>query len=182
MTIILTLSGDVELNPGPDSVEGDTDSSYNYSFEVLANHLSILHLNVQSLLPKLDFMAAESETYDVLVFLESWLKPTVKSDTVSLSNFHPPFRTDRPDQPGGGVMIFVRDSIYCKRRNGHEVQGRPTIKTYSRRIWNYKLADFDFRDLLTDYNLAAKVEETTDLDTNAQQITDVLLFCSRSIY
>ena len=121
MTIIVTLSGDVD--PGPDSVEGDTDSSYKTSFEGLANHLSIQHLNVQSLLPKLDLIAAESEAYNVLVFSESWLKPTVKNDTVSLSNFHLPFRTDRPDRPGGGVMIYVRDSIYCKRRNDLEVQG-----------------------------------------------------------
>ena len=56
---------------------------------------------------------------------------------------------------------------------------RHAIKTYSRRIWNYKLADFDkFRDLLTDYNLTAKVEETTDLDTNSQQITDALFFAA----
>ena len=71
MTIIVTLSGDVELNPGPDSVESDTDSSYNTSFEGLANHLSILHFNVQSLLPKLDLIAAESEAYAVLVFSEA---------------------------------------------------------------------------------------------------------------
>ena len=107
MTMIVTLSGDVELNPGPDSVEGDTDSSYNTSFEGLANHLSILHLNVQSLLPKLDLIAAESEAYDVLVFSESWLKPTVKNDTVSLINFHPPPpppHSERTDQIGLAVV------------------------------------------------------------------------------
>ena len=51
------------------------------------------------------------------------------------------------------------------------------MKTYRRQIWNYKLADFDkFRELLSDYNLIAKVEETTDLDINAQQVTDALFF------
>ena len=73
MSFIVVLSGDIELNPGPGSVEGDSDSSYDNSFEILANHLSILYLNVQSLLPKLDLIAAESEAYDVLVFSESWL-------------------------------------------------------------------------------------------------------------
>ena len=54
---------------------------------------------------------------------------------------------------------------------------RPAMKTYSRRIWNYKLADFDkFRELLSDYNLIAKVEGTTDLDLIAQQITDAFFF------
>ena len=56
---------------------------------------------------------------------------------------------------------------------------RSAMKTYRRRIWNYKLADFDkFRELLSDYNLIAKVEETTDLDINAQQITDALFFAA----
>ena len=309
MSFIVILSGDVELNPGSGSVEGDSDSSCDNSFEILANHLSILHLNVQSLLPKLDLIAAESEAYNVLVFSESWLKPDIKNDSVYLNNFHPRFRTDRSDRPGGGVVIYVRDSIYCKRRNNLEVQGleaawveihvksktllvggfyrppnsnaayfellsesidrayntniidifilgdfnynlamlnvnkmtdliqeynltqlisehahftelsssmidlilvrsnahvlssgdtfipdqvryhcptvvllkflRTAIKTYSRRIWNYKLADFDkFRELLSDYSLIAKLEETTVLDINAQQITDALFFAA----
>ena len=53
---------------------------------------------------------------------------------------------------------------------------RPAMNTYSRKIWNYKLADLDkFRELFSDYNLIAKVEETTDLDLNAQLITDAFL-------
>ena len=123
MSFTVVLSGDVELNPGPGSVKGDSDSSYDNSFEILANYLSILHLKVQSLFPKLYLIAAESEAYAVLVFSESWLKPDIKNDSVSLNNFHPPFRTDRSDRPGGGVVIYVRDSIYCKRRNDIEVQG-----------------------------------------------------------
>ena len=122
-SFIVILGGDVEINPGPGSVEGDSDSSNDNSFEILANHLSILHLNVQSLLPILDLIAAKSETYDVLVFSESWLKPDIKNDSISLNNFHPPFRTGRPDRSGGGVVIYVRDSIYCKHRNDIEVQG-----------------------------------------------------------
>ena len=56
---------------------------------------------------------------------------------------------------------------------------RPVSKTYTRRIWNYKLTDFDkFRSSLTEYNLTAKVEETTDLDMNAQQITDSLIYAA----
>ena len=56
---------------------------------------------------------------------------------------------------------------------------RPVSKTYTRRIWNYKLADFDkFRSSLTEYSLTAKVEEITDLDINAQQITDSLIYAA----
>ena len=54
---------------------------------------------------------------------------------------------------------------------------RPVSKTYTKRILNYKLVDFDkFRSSLTEYNLTVKVEETTDLGINAQQITDSLIY------
>ena len=45
---LLLLCGDVHLNPGPGSVGGSTDSSIDSSasqFQILENHLSILHLN-----------------------------------------------------------------------------------------------------------------------------------------
>ena len=35
----------------------------------------------------------------------------------------PPFRTDRNDRPGGGVIVYVRDTLSCKRRVDLEVQG-----------------------------------------------------------
>ena len=78
---LIVLCGDVEVNPGPDSV-GSTDSSLNStisSFEFLCNHLSIFHLNIQSIIPKLDLIKCEVEAYDVNVFSESWLKPIVKN-------------------------------------------------------------------------------------------------------
>ena len=79
MFSLVLLSGDVEPNPGSDSVEGDTSSSHNGSLEMLTNRFSILHLNIQSLLPKLDLIAVESEAYDLLIFSESWLKPELRA-------------------------------------------------------------------------------------------------------
>ena len=84
MFILVLLSGDVEPNPGPDSVVGNINSSHNGSLEMFTNHFSILHLNIQSLLPKLDLIAAESEAYDLLIFSESWLKPEIKSDSIGV--------------------------------------------------------------------------------------------------
>ena len=127
MFILVLLSGDVEPNPGPDSVVDNINSSHNGSLEMLTNHLSILHLNIQSLLPKLDLIAAESEAYDLIIISESWLKPEIRSDSISLTNFHSPFRRDRCDRPGGGVVIYVRDNIYCKRRSDLELQGLEAV-------------------------------------------------------
>ena len=64
------------------TVEGNTSFSHNGSLEMLKNHLSILQLNIQSLLPELYLIAAESEAYDLLIFSESWLKVEIKSDSI----------------------------------------------------------------------------------------------------
>ena len=83
--MLILLSGDVEVNPGPDSVESSTDSSdilSPASLNSLSNHLSILHLNIQSLLPKIDLIRGEAIAHDILIFTESWLKPTINDDSI----------------------------------------------------------------------------------------------------
>ena len=52
---------------------------------------------------------------------------------------------------------------------------RPHCKTFKRKIWNYKMADYTkYRSLLTDSNLEEKINSTTNLDQNAKYITDTL--------
>ena len=60
-------------------------------------------------------------TTDVLVFSENWLKPEVSNDKICIGNFLPPFRTDRNNRPGGGVVIYVRDTFSCIRRTDLEI-------------------------------------------------------------
>ena len=60
---------------------------------------------------------------DVLVFSESWLKLEVSNDRICIGNFLPPFRTDRNNRPGGGVVIYVRDIFSCIRRTDLEIRG-----------------------------------------------------------
>ena len=67
------LYGDVESNPGPLSVDSLSDSnsdSLSFSISNLTNSLSIMHLNIQSPVPKLDLTEDESLAYDVLVLTE----------------------------------------------------------------------------------------------------------------
>ena len=126
---LLLLSGDIHPNPGPSSISTDHDDSLSSStsHEILSNHLSIFHLNVQSLLPKLGLIRAESELYDIAVFSESWFKPNITDDEITLQNFLPPFRTDRRDRPGGGVVIYARDTLSCKRRKDLEINGLEAV-------------------------------------------------------
>ncbi|MEW8186271.1 MAG: reverse transcriptase family protein, partial [Candidatus Thiodiazotropha endolucinida] len=129
--VLIILSGDVEINPGPNSVEGDADSSINSSsssYQMLSNHLSIFHLNIQSLLPKLDLIKAEADAYDVLVFSESWLKPDIQDDTISIVIFcRLSERTGVNKRVGGGVVIYVRDTFLCKRRCDLELRGLEAV-------------------------------------------------------
>ena len=113
----------MEPNPGPDSVENISlsSSSSAASLATLQNLFSIMHLNVQSLAPKIDLVRAESTAYDVMIFTESWLNPSVSNETIAIENFHDPIRYDRTDRIGGGVALYIRDNIFFKRRSDLEI-------------------------------------------------------------
>ncbi len=40
-----------------------------------------------------------------------------KTDTILIPNFQPPFRCDRIGRVGGGVAIYVKDTLYAKERS-----------------------------------------------------------------
>ncbi|XP_045166980.2 uncharacterized protein LOC123530274 [Mercenaria mercenaria] len=75
-----------------------------------------MHLNIQSLKPKIDLLTVEAEPYDILVFSETWLSSNVPDEDLYIQNFKPPFRCDRRDRGGGGVAIHVRDTIHAVER------------------------------------------------------------------
>ena len=82
----------------------------------MTNSVSFLHLNIQSIVPKLDFIVAEYSCHDILSFTESWLKPNISTDSLKLPGYKPPYRRDRVDRLGGGVVVFVKDEINCVTR------------------------------------------------------------------
>ena len=113
LSTLLLLPGDIHPNLGLDSVETDTSissiSSSLSSFDMLSSHLSVVDLNIQSLLPKIDIIRCEAHAYDVLVFTESWLKPQVSNDSIMIDGCAPPHRTDRHGRPVGGVAMYLCD-------------------------------------------------------------------------
>ena len=144
---ILLHIGGVELNPGPTHTIADGDrtiSSFNESSvsticELFSNSISFLHLNIQSLVPKLDLIAAEYEEFDILSFSESWLNDNVSDDSIKLTNYQTPFRKDRgPNKLGGGVVVYIKDSIQANRRldlESNNVEGVwLQIKTHRKNI------------------------------------------------
>ena len=128
-TLIL-LSGDIEVNPGPDSVVSNNDSNCTISassLDMLSNHLSIFHLNIQSIAPKMDIIRSEADAYDVLIFTENWLKPDISDTTIHIENFSQPFRNDIRNRLGGDVLAYVRETITCKRRHDLEINALEAV-------------------------------------------------------
>ena len=110
MTLIV-LSNNVELNPGPNAAV-DTSLSSNISSDKLLSGLSIMHINIpQSLRPKLDILEIEAQSYDILVISETWLSPSTDNNAILIPNFNPPFRCDRIGKIGGGVAIYIRETL-----------------------------------------------------------------------
>jgi hypothetical protein len=44
------------------------------------------------------------------------LKPNISTDSLKLPGYKPPYRRDRVDRLGGGVVVFVKDEINCVTR------------------------------------------------------------------
>ena len=87
--LLILLSNDVELNPGPNAVI-DTSMFSSISSDTLLSGLSIMHLNTQSVRPNLDILEIEAQTYDILVLSETWLCPSIDSYLLLIPNFNPP--------------------------------------------------------------------------------------------
>ena len=96
--LLLNISGDIHPNPGPST---STSSSFASSVDMSGilrspNSLSLVHYNVQSLLPKLDLLVAEFSSFDILTFSETWLSDSVTNDQISIPGYSKPIRRDRP--------------------------------------------------------------------------------------
>ena len=121
--ILLLLSGDEHPNPGQVSTSSHS-SSYSSSGEsfsflntlTLSKHLSFVHYNVQSIVNKLDILSTELSDFDILAFSETWLHPNIQTTDLLFLDFKPPERKDRTGDRHGGVMIYVKDSLFYKRR------------------------------------------------------------------
>ena len=112
----IILSNDIQPNPGPENHSVSTTSdSQNSSF--FSHNLSIIQLNIQSLIPKLDILETEMQPYDIIVITESWLSRKTTDDDLLISNFSRPYRKDRIDRPGGGVAIYIRHGLHSILRS-----------------------------------------------------------------
>ena len=121
---LLLCCGDVQPNPGPlsiDSSSSDTSIS-SVSLPPYDDHLGICHFNVQSILPKIDVLQYEMQTFDIYVFTETWLNADICDNDINVVNYRNPFRCDR-DVRSGGVAIYVKQTLNVVRRRDLELNG-----------------------------------------------------------
>ena len=103
--IILLLSGDISLNPGPTTLK-------NYSRDIFKKRgLHIIHLNINSLLPKIDEIRhiAKSSNLSVIGLSETKLDDSVFDAEINIEGYTL-IRSDR-NRHGGGVVCYVKQHL-----------------------------------------------------------------------
>ena len=102
---LLLLSGDVELNPGPTQLDENTFSCFK------ERGLHFFHLNINSVLPKIDELRliAKESNAAVIGVTETTLDETVLNEEIKIEGYVLE-RSDR-DRRGGGVACYIRNDI-----------------------------------------------------------------------
>ena len=110
-SFLVLLSVDVSLNPGP------TENLYDTAEIPKLRGLKIAHLNVRSILNKMDDVRslAHNKRFDIFTFSETWLNPSIKDFEVHIPGYTL-VRQDRTGKRGGGTAIYVRNGIPYKHR------------------------------------------------------------------
>jgi hypothetical protein len=106
----LYVSGDIHPNPGPISATSSISSMTSRPSDIkhIQNHLSFVHLNVQSVVHKLDIPFSELCDFDIVAFAETWLKNSVSTEDLLLSSYHFPERKDRTGDARGGIICTLK--------------------------------------------------------------------------
>ena len=96
--------------------------------------LHIANLNVRHFLPKMDdltLMIGTENGPDIIGICETFLDPSVGDSQLSINHFDL-LRKDRcetQDKSGGGLLLYFRKSLNCKRRPELEISNIETLWT-----------------------------------------------------
>ena len=71
---------------------------------------------MKSIIHKLDILSTELSEFDILAFSETWLHSGIQTTDLFMPDFKLPKRKDRTGDRHGGVMIYVKESLFYKRR------------------------------------------------------------------
>ena len=110
---ILLLSGDISLNPGPNQSQLNSDTWSPFK----KRGLHFLHLNINSLLPKIDELRyiAEKSKVAVIGISETKLDNSVLNEEINIKGYNI-LRLDR-NRHGGGVACYIRNDLTFNQIN-----------------------------------------------------------------
>lgn len=95
--------------------------------DLTGNNFSFYHLNIQSLLPKLDIVRIELSSDDVISFTESWPNPHYDEVNSSTPTINPYAATDNTVQAGASYYIikatYILKNGLTYRQTGLNVYG-----------------------------------------------------------
>ncbi len=103
------LSGDVSINPGPNQ-DPQLDSKTWSIFKKRGLHF--LHININSLLPKIEEIRyiANLSNVSAICITESKLDHTISNSEIKIEGYDL-IRCDR-NRNGGGVLCFIKDNLH----------------------------------------------------------------------
>ena len=84
--------------------------------------LKFLHQNIRSLrgkLAELNILISQCPNLHILAFTETWLNDSITDGEVSLPGYSI-YRSDRDDGLGGGIAVYVKESLSVIRRSDLE--------------------------------------------------------------
>jgi len=124
--LLLLLSGDIELNPGP----------------VSSKFFKLGLLNVRSLLAgdKLDEISyiIRDKNFSIFALTETWLNNSIPNNSLIFEGYSSIFRLDRHGRIGGGVALYISNSLFAKQRPDLQI---PEFEC----LWvEFKLNQLDF--------------------------------------
>ena len=142
----------------------------------------IVHYNIQSLVGKLDQIQIELSHFDVIALSESWLSDNVGADEILFQNYQRSFRKDRVENFYGGVIIYVKENITCKRRLDLEIDGLECIWLEIKLKNKTILLSLVYRPPNSPAQTLADIENSIDLayDTNIGKSLSLLYLLVKS--
>ena len=161
--MLLLRAGDIELNPGPDS---DNDS--------LLSDSSLETLDVQSATRKIDLLESELSNFDVISITETWSTCYIIYSDININGFRAPFRKDHTEDGHGGVAVYVKNEISCKRRHDLEIVALECvwleIRLHSKRL----LVGTFYRPPNSDSTILTHIENSIDFARDTE-ITEIII-------
>ena len=122
ITLKLLISGDVELNPGDDNKDHESEQLKLPNRGLRIGQWNIEHLT-DTKFEQISLILKTCNNIDILFLLETFLKPFNPDSVYNIPGYNL-YRKDRDGtKAGGGLLAYVADRVRAKRMYEHEDDG-----------------------------------------------------------